>query len=61
MAATIAVPPLAKPAAEVIMALVNGEAVPQMKEKAPELVTIANASEMYRRHIDRPFGRESSE
>ncbi len=52
---TIAIPPLSRQAAESIMALIEGKPVPRFEKLAPELVTIANAAEMYRRHLRRPF------
>jgi|GEM_PF-1596064 len=58
LAATIAVPTLAREAADVILALVEGNSVPTPSLPEPELVSIANSTEMYTRHLTLPFGIE---
>lgn len=58
LGATVAVPLLSRHAAKSVLALIEGEAVPQFEELHPELVTIANSPEMYQRHMQLPFGEQ---
>jgi len=60
LAATISVPLYSKQAADAAVALIAGDN-PTVTEAAPELITIANAFQMLRKHTDLPFGIEASE
>lgn len=61
LGATIAVPLMARQAAEAVMALVEGNVAPRFALPVPELVTIANSAEMYDRHMKLTFKKNQSQ